>query len=311
MVRVGKWANLCVCFLVIWIGIGRAAGAEFLVTGKGEYRFVSYNLRNYQTGKTAGEKEGKPKPRKEIEAVVGILKALQPDGLGVLEVGGQDGVEDLWKRLSAAGLDLPYCTWVPGPDLNRALAFFSRYPIVQEHSRKEVAFELDGERHLMQRGIADVEVEVPGSGVLRFVGVHLKSQIAVRPFDQEAYRYREARELRNHIAEILRKEGDAKVVVWGDFNMAKNAPGFRDIVTHPGEVAGVNPVNLADENGEVWTHYWAEADEYTRIDYILVAPSLAKHLVAKKSGIARFPQWFLASDHRPLYLTLRWQPLKK
>jgi exonuclease III len=62
---------------------------------------------------------------------------------------------------------------------------------------------------------------------------------------------------------------------------------------------------LADDRGEFWTHYWAAADIYSRIDYIMVCKRLEAEVVPAESGIARPPFWNEASDHCPIFLTLK------
>jgi len=300
-------------FVFVWIFFSFAASSFALEKGESKFRFVSFNLKNYQVGEPAGgsaSRRGKAKPAQEVEAVLRGVSELAPDAIGVSEIGGREAVLDLWGRLKQAGLDLPYCTWVDSPSESRNLAFFSRHPIAVDWSRSEVPFELDGVKYFLRRGILDVALVLPGLGEVRFVGVHFKSRLKTREFDQEVYRHREARELRHHVSKILGEDEGARVVVWGDFNMEKNAQGFREVVSAFGKKRVAAPLSLEDKNGEVWTHYWESADIYSRIDYLFLSEDLAKKVDFSSSGIASFPDWFLASDHRPLYLTLRWKQKK-
>ncbi len=59
-----------------------------------------------------------------------------------------------------------------------------------------------------------------------------------------------------------------------------------------------------DEVGDRWTHYWKIADEYSRIDYILVSPAMSHEYVPAKSRIYRSDFWYDASDHRPVFATI-------
>jgi hypothetical protein len=53
-----------------------------------------------------------------------------------------------------------------------------------------------------------------------------------------------------------------------------------------------------------WTYYWKAADEYSRIDYLLVSPALVKEIIPEKCGINDSPFWNEASDHRAIFATV-------
>jgi exonuclease III len=61
---------------------------------------------------------------------------------------------------------------------------------------------------------------------------------------------------------------------------------------------------LADRHGYRWTHYWATADTYSRIDYLLVSPGLSPEINMDKSGISSSRVWDKASDHRAIFSTI-------
>ena len=71
-----------------------------------EVVIASYNLENYlcmprrEEGKTVSE----PKPEKEIQALIRIIREINPDILGVCEMGSREDFEDFKKRLAQAGL---------------------------------------------------------------------------------------------------------------------------------------------------------------------------------------------------------------
>src|SRR5450755_2983628 len=79
------------------------AGQFFCRAESGETVFAAYNLENYLRMDRRGDKDS-PKPACEIAALVRIVKEINPDILGVCEMGPRDEFEDFKKRLADAGL---------------------------------------------------------------------------------------------------------------------------------------------------------------------------------------------------------------
>src|SRR5476649_2172419 len=68
---------------------------------------ATYNVENYlgeESPADASPRRGKPKSEKAIEAVVHVVKDINPDILGVCEMGDPERFEDFKKRLGSAGL---------------------------------------------------------------------------------------------------------------------------------------------------------------------------------------------------------------
>lgn len=271
-------------------------------------RFVVFNVRNYQVAQPDAVATGaapRPKPAAEIAALVDLAASLRPDILGLLEMGGRPALDDFRKRLADAGLELPHAAMVSGADAERQTALLSRFPILEDHSPPLPRFALSGLWETMQRGILDAEIELPGIGSARFVGVHFKSRRPDPQVDQSALRLREARALREHLDSLLAQSPAAKVVLWGDFNDTKNSPPLREVGGVHGEPSALTPLPLADEQGTRWTHHWAEADVYSRIDFIFLSKNLLPYFDQSRSGVSNDPRWSKISDHRPLFLTFQ------
>ena len=49
-----------------------------------------------------------------------------------------------------------------------------------------------------------------------------------------------------------------------------------------------------------WTHYFGKEDTYSRIDYIMLSPGMAREWVPNEGFVLATPNWGLASDHRPI-----------
>ena len=57
--------------------------------------FCSYNVKNYLgADQASAERRTKPKPEKEIEALVKVIAEINPDILGVCEMGSPAAFED-------------------------------------------------------------------------------------------------------------------------------------------------------------------------------------------------------------------------
>ena len=272
---------------------------------------ASYNLENYlpMDRWVNGELVAQAmKPEESIASVVEVIASVRPDILGLVEIGSREMLEDLRRRLAAVGITYTDSEHLTGPDSQRHLALLSRFPITARNSREVVPLELQGQRHLMGRGILDVTVQVRPDWELRLVGAHLKSRRAVPEYDQAQFRAREAVELRKHLVSILNDNPSARLLLFGDLNDTKNEFPIREILGPPKAPNSMMDIWLQDSRGHRWTHYWKTADIYSRIDYILVSPALKSSVDFEASGICDLPQWNTASDHRMIYAVLRLPP---
>lgn len=268
---------------------------------------ASFNLQNYLPmerrvdGKTVPDA---PKPEEEIAAVIDTLKEIKPDILGLIEMGDEKMLDDLQGRLKAAGLDYPHREWVSGADAARHIALLSRYPIVARNSLSDVPFELNGAQERIGRGILDITVQLADHYNLRLVGAHLKSKRQVPELDEKAMRAKEAWLLRQHLDEILKANPDEKLMLFGDLNDTKNEYPVRELVGTSGTPGYMKDLFLTDRYGYHWTHFWAAADIYSRIDYFLVSRRLWPEINMDRSGISSYRRWYKASDHRAIYTTI-------
>lgn len=269
---------------------------------------ASYNVRNYLKmerrvgGKTVPDA---PKPEEEIAAVISVVKDINPDILGIVEMGDEVVFEGFRARLKAAGLDYPYHEWVRGADPVRHLALLSRFPILARYSRDDVPFELNGTQMRMGRGILDVEVGLSGNYSLRLVGAHLKSRREVPEFDQVAMRAREAMLLREHLNAILKADPGENLLLFGDLNDTKNEYPIHELIGSAKDPSRMKDLFLTDRYGYRWTHYWQAADIYSRIDYLMASAGLWPEIAMDKSGISSSKIWFKASDHRAIFTTIK------
>ena len=94
------------------------------------------------------------------------------------------------------------------------------------------------------------------------------------------------------------------LMLFGDLNDTKNEYPIRQIIGLKGTPSHMMDLWLRDSRDERWTYYWKAADEYSRIDYLLVSPGLVGEVVTEKCGIDDSPFWNEASDHRAIYAAI-------
>jgi len=291
----------------------RSAGAIFLAAllaasaPAKDVVVASFNLENYL--RMERKVDGKlvpdaPKPEAEITAVIETLQEIKPDILGVIEMGDASMLDDFQSRLKAAGLDYPHREQVEGADPVRHIALLSRFPIVARSSRGDVKFELNGTQQRMSRGILDVSVQISDHYRLHLVGAHLKSKRQIPEFDEKTMRAKEASLLKAHLDNILTSSAQEKLMLFGDLNDTKNEYPVRELVGPPSSPCYMKDLFLTDRYGYHWTHFWAAADIYSRIDYLLVSRSLLPDISKEHSGISSFRRWYKASDHRAIFATI-------
>ena len=281
-----------------------APEAPALATSR-PFRFVVYNVRNWLTMERS-DSNRQPlgaiaKPEAERDAAVAIVADLQPDLVGLCEIGTLEDLADLQQRLAARGIDLPHRHHDGGADPVRRLALLSRFPITDTVRHPPLRYELLGRPFEMSRGILDATVATP-AGPVRFLGAHLKSKREVPEGDQARMRLEEARLLRTAATRALRADPPLPLVVYGDFNDSRQSPVLR-LLRGPGDAPEtLYLTKLADSRGEFWTHHWTTQDIYSRFDYVLVSEPLLDLIDWENSRVVDDPRWAVASDHRPLLI---------
>lgn len=273
--------------------------------------FAAWNVRNYilkPPPRESGRLPTPPKSAPSLAAVAATLTAIAPDILGLSEIGSRADLADLQRRLKQNGLNLPHRTWVDGADQQRHLALLSRFPLTKARHETRATILTGGLPRRIQRGILDSTVKIRPDFVLRVLGVHFKSRRIVPEFDQAEFRRGESLFLRRRVAQILQDEPSTPLLVFGDFNDTKNSPVVTSVLGRPGADDALTALPLADRQGDQWTYHWAETDEYSRVDFVMVNRALRPLVRRAGTRIHRTKHWREASDHRPLVVTLQIPP---
>ncbi len=283
------------------------AGAE-------TFRIATYNVEGYldeavQT-RFAKSAEAKAKVRESIRAV-------KPDVLALQEMGTTNALLELRASLKGEGLDFPYWEHVAGFDTNIHVAVLSKFPFTVRRPHTNDSFLLSGRRYRVSRGFAEVEVQVSPNYSFTLITAHLKSKRAVPQADEAELRLEEAKLLREAIDARFAAQPEANLVVLGDFNDTKDSASTKAVIgrgkyklvdTRPAERNGDNapsPNPAWEPRNVTWTHYYGKEDSYSRIDYILLSPGLAREWVTNETYVLTLPNWGVGSDHRPLVATFQ------
>jgi len=270
--------------------------------------FVAYNLKNYlaMDRRVNGEtKEAAPKPEREIEALIEGIKSMNPDILGVCEIGAPAYLADFKERLKKEGIDLPYTELIRAKSgYDRNLALLSRFPIVATNSNDTYTYKIGDRKFPFQRGVLDVTVALNANYHLRCIGLHLKSKRPVPDAPETEMRLNEARLARLHIDKILEAAPGTNLLVYGDFNDLRIEPPVKTIKGRFGRDDYLSSLSLSDQYGFRWTHHWSFADSYARFDYVMKNKGLTPEIDRDKCHIYHWDDWDKASDHRPLVISI-------
>ncbi len=294
-------ARVALVFLALVFG----ASAE-------SFRLATYNVENYLDTATDSRRVKSPAAKAKVRD---NILALRPDVLALEEMGRESALKELQGSLKEGGLDLPYSAHVKGWDTNIFLAVLSRFPIIADRSHTNESFLLNGRRFRVGRGFAELDLKVNDGFILTLFATHLKSKRPVPEADESELRLEEARLLREKISARLAANPQAKIAVVGDFNDNKDSASTRAVIgrgayklidTRPAEANGDNTPNenpAWEPRNITWTHHYGKEDTYSRIDFILISPGLARSWETNQTRVLTVPNWGVASDHRPIMAT--------
>ncbi len=293
-------------FRKIWIGCLVwlvLAGTRLLA---GEVVVATYNLEFYVDRPVF---DRSPKSEDARRAVREIIRASGADILALQEVGSTNALLELRDALAADGVHYPHWEHVRARDPNLHLAFLSKFPITAARHHTRESFLQQGRRLHVARGFGEIDVQIAPGARLTLLTAHLKSKRQTAEADQEEVREEEAALLREKIDAWWKASPAAEpgrhLIVLGDFN---DGPASRTVRTligrgktalhdlRPAERPASGPPH--EPSGIVWTHYYAREETYSRIDFILVSPSLRERLVLGATWLATPLNWRAASDHR-------------
>lgn len=295
-----------------WIRFGAAGVLGMLclsLHAADTFRVATYNLNNYLAQPSGTRPAKTPEARMKIRE---SIRAMRPDVLALQEIGGPEVLAELRESLRQEGLDFPHWEHVAGWDTNIHVAVLSRLPIVARRPHTNDSYLLGGRRLHVSRGFAEVDIQVNARYSFTLFVCHLKSRRTVAEADESDMRQQEARILREKINTRLAAASGANIVVAGDFNDVFSSPTVREISgrgrnalvdTRPAERNGDPPTvasSSRNPSNVTWTHFYAKEDTYSRIDYLMLSPGMAREWQPDETRVLSQPGWGTGSDHRPI-----------
>ena len=243
--------------------------------------------------------------------------ALNPDVIALEEMGSTNALLELRAFTQSQRPGFSLLGTRQGWDTNIHVAILSRLPIVARHPHTNENFLLDGRRFSVSRGFAEVDIQAATNFTFTLIAAHLKSRRPVPEADEAQLRLEEAKILRGIVDEHFKADPDAKLIVLGDFNDVKSSDSMKEIIgrgkfkltdTRPAERNGDNTPNEIprfEPRNVTWTHYYGVEDTYSRIDFILLSPAMARDWVTNETYALTIPNWGVGSDHRPIVATFK------
>lgn len=268
---------------------------------------ATYNVENYTSANRmteAGYRTDYPKPEAAKRALHATLKALDADVLILQEMGPPAYLEELMHDLRQSGLPYSHSLVVAAEDRERHLAALSRVPWRRATAHTDIEFKYLGGRERLKRGLLELEFDTP-AGPVTVWGVHLKSRFTDRPDDPASATRRaaEAVAVRDLVLRRNPEPAAARFLILGDFNDTRTARPMRACLER-GRTLIAELLAAQDSRAELWTRFHKTDDSYERVDFILCSPGLLPAVRNRRAFICDVAATRLASDHRPVAVTL-------
>jgi endonuclease/exonuclease/phosphatase family metal-dependent hydrolase len=288
-------------FVGLFVTVAVARGESLVI--------ATYNIENYTATDRMtpeGYRQNYPKPESEKTALRAVIHALHADVLVLEEMGPQPFLDELQRDLARQGDDYPHAFLVDGPDPERHVALLSKrgWKTVTPHTDMEFSYR--GTVEKVKRGLLEVTFAAAG-GDFTLWAVHLKSKLTESDDEDDpqsaSLRAAEALAVRRAVLEKFPDPETARFAILGDFNDGKGSKPVQDLLRH-GRTNITYMVPATDSHGEVWTEFYARQEIYSGFDHILVSPALRAAVRDGRAVIFDAPGVSLASDHRPVVVTL-------
>lgn len=241
-----------------------------------------------------GRRIKSPKPEDEKEEIVKIIKDINPDVLGIEEIGGEPYAKEFAKRLSQSGMNYPYFAVSEESSEYPQCAIFSKIPFQKTNILAVKNFDYFGESARSPRGMLVADFKTGGKD-WRFGSIHLKSKFGAKARDREnnLFRQKEAELIAKDMSGFLKKGGLA--IIGGDFN-EEPKDGAISIL----KKAGLEPLKQENPNGLPFSYHWAKENAYRQFDFFMISKPMKKY--AEKAEV--LPIVKSASDHAAVFTDL-------
>ena len=286
--------------LFAWVGLAVLSPTEVRAE---TFTIATYNVENYVSTNRmtdAGYRPDYPKPETQKQALRTVIRRLDADVLVLQEMGNQSYLDELCRDLRRDGLSYPHVELLSGPDKDRHVAVLSKREFSSVKPYTAVEFPYFGGKEKVKRGMLEVSLRT-SSGELTLFAVHLKSRFTDRADDPQSAlrRIGEAVAIRDTVLMRFPDPSRANFLILGDFNDDPSSKTLRRFQQR-GQLRIARLLPVADGRGERWTHAYRKADNYTRVDHILISAALFSQVKNEVGRIEDGPGVLEASDHRPV-----------
>ena len=275
-------------------------------------RLMTWNLENYRV---TPSDFGQPKSLRSRNIIAETVANYKPNILLLQEIGDENSIKNLQNLIKKYHWAMPYSASLISSEKTNVLntALLSTCVIEKIPDNGLNHYLHMGQLLPIQRGILFCTAKTQHFGALSIICLHLKSHREVVFGDQEIMREKEAILVRKKLNSFMRQAPNALIVVGGDLNDHPNSKTLKVLKgTLASRLYDVRPTEKTSfsrnsNNGIAWTHYYQQEDSYSRFDYFLINRQLKNLIDYGNTFIVEREAWDLASDHRPLLMTIKIQ----
>ncbi|RLD11997.1 MAG: hypothetical protein DRI44_02295 [Chlamydiae bacterium] len=278
-------------------------------------RVATYNLENfydryddpYNSKDSRIDQNTAPKPARELYALSKVIKSVNADIIVLQEVENR-GFLNEFNNSYLRELKYKYVVLIEANSSRTTrgrgidVAMLSRVPIYSATTFQYYKFPLNRKSTAsFSRDFLYVKAKPEGFPELNLFVLHPISQ---RGGAYAHYRrIAEARGAGEVISKELGKEKNAWIIIAGDFNDSPESESLKTYLNIPG--IPLKRIPAYDSKRKKFTFY-AKSGGYppSTLDHILVSKPVEKALVKPEAKIWNDKTAAIASDHRPVYITL-------
>lgn len=259
----------------------------------GKMRVCIWNLKLYLDTYKMTERGRTKAPKSEAEkrAIVEVLREINPDVLGVEEIGTDKFLKEFLNILRESGLRYPHVAVSDKTDEYPHCAILSKLEIKSASVMGDDFFDYFGKPSRSPRALILAEFETEGTKWF-FGSLHLKSRFGARKRDKNFSKFRtfECEKIAEDLKKIL--ESNHPIIIGGDFNDEA-----KDASINPLKIAGLSPV---ETENKIPTYVWQKMQIPYSFDFFMASKAMQKLIESPRI----FPYSKGGSDHLPVYCDL-------
>jgi endonuclease/exonuclease/phosphatase family metal-dependent hydrolase len=304
----------CCAAVVLILFCLSAAGAELQTSTT--LRVATYNVENFfdryddpYINDMNQDNGTKPKKWTELSALARVIKGVNADVLALQEIENRGALEE-FNRAYLGDLGYRHVILVEANNSHASeysrgidVALLCRVPVAAVTTYQNREFPLRGDMKRFSRDLLHVRLKPYGFPETHIFVLHAPSKLGER----RAYyrRLAEARESAKILTEQFAGDTNAFIIIAGDFNDETDSRSLGIFTSIPG--VPLTRLPALDSKGRSYTWYGGEESPFppNTFDHLLVSRPVEKATVGGQAHIWNDADAAKASDHRPVYMTMR------